>query len=203
MSKRSLKLANKSQREIDFLNGKDSKDEVYIEWYLQELKDAGIIADYWYHPDQYMLASATTKTELKQTRKGNKEKITSFKRAKTYTPDYRIIWNNHQMLRCYDFVAENTITCNLDGYFYAKKMVSNIDIKPIFAKRDSDTAKFSLIQTIMLDTHKVYVQDIVYQDLFAATFTPKRFLLTDSGNKERKINFNVRSLQEFLTFDKF
>ena len=44
-----------------------------------------------------------------------------------------------------------------------------------------------------------FVNLIEYSKLFKETFTPTRFLLTDSGKQQRMINkWKVRTLQEYL-----
>ena len=49
------KKKQKSDNEITFLNGRDSRDEIHFEWYCQELKDAGILLDFVYHPESFHL----------------------------------------------------------------------------------------------------------------------------------------------------
>lgn len=193
----------KSTSEIKFLNGKDSKEEVYVEWYLQELKDACIIKEFWYHPEVYNLAESVQKLTIIQKKTKNVEKITSFKRGKTYKPDFRIQWNcgvfgMGNFVNPYDFISDHCITTNGNGYLYCKRYMSDIDVKPNFSIRDSDEAKFSLIQSLVLVYHKVYVQKIEYAKLFEKTFTPKRFMMTDSGRQSRKINWKPITLTQFL-----
>ena len=203
---------NKSPSEIKFLNGKDSKEEVYVEWYLQELKDAGIIIDFWYHPEVYTLSnpaieSYTVRKQLKRSVK-TISKTRAFHRGHTYRPDFRIRWNFkttilESICKRYVVTTDLSVFVNGSGYFFSNDFMSDIDVKPAFNKRTADKTTFSINQSLVLNKYRIYVQKITEEELFEKTFTPKRFLMTDSGKQMRKINFNVRTLEEFLTFDKF
>lgn len=199
-----MKKKPKTANEVKFLNGKDSKEEVYVEWYLQELKDAGIIKEFWYHPEVYQIADNVNKMVIVQKKTKSVEKITTFKRGKTYKPDFRIQWNFdcgclNNVISKYNFISDHTVQVFGDGYFYSKpSYISDIDVKPKFSIRDSDEAKFSLIQSVVLCKFQIFVQKVEFGHLFSKTFTPQRFFLTDSGRQTRKINWKPITLQEFL-----
>lgn len=203
-----MKKKPKTANEVKFLNGKDSKEEVYVEWYLQELKDAGIIKEFWYHPDVYHLTNPVMRLEKGFKGRGkNKvevDVVKSFKQGHTFKPEFRIKWNNplpvKKFLKLYQFISESNVITTGEGFFYSKtSLMSDIDVKPKFQIHDAADAKFSLIQSIVLNQYKVFVQPVIYQDLFAKTFTPARYLLTDSGSMTRKISdWKPITLQEFL-----
>jgi bifunctional DNase/RNase len=76
---------------------------------------------------------------------------------------------------------------------------SYIDVKPGFTKQHSVTEVFSLKRGLMLEKHGINVQKVVIEDLFKHTFTPTRYLLTDSGRQPRKITeWKPISLETFL-----
>lgn len=203
-----MKKKPKTANEVKFLNGKDNKDELYVEWYLQELKDVGIIQEFWYHPEVYNLTNPVMKIEKGFKGRGsNKQEIDivkSFKRGHTFKPEFRIKWSTpipaKKFLKPYQFISESNIITTGVGYFFSNmSLMSDIDVKPKFQIHEAAQAKFSLIQSIVLNQYKVFVQPVIYQDLFSKTFTPARYLLTDSGSMSRKISgWKPVTLQEFL-----
>ena len=60
------------------------------------------------------------------------------------------------------------------------------------------TRLFSINQKWMYSEHGIYIQKVIPQKLFADTFTPKRYLMTDGGGQARKIKWDVKSLEEFV-----
>lgn len=188
---------------------KDSMEELYFEWYLQELKDAGIVNNFFFHPAKFDLVSSTTYelyTGLKR-----KPSLRVLCSRQTYTPDFLITWNKHDAdaAKFFKIVQEIPETTRLvadddeaDRFFWAQPKPiaysTYVDIKPQFQRQQSRTAVFSLKRAIMLEKFRLNVQAVIYQNLFEKTFTPQRFLRCDKSNKVRKINFPVRSLEEFL-----
>ena len=210
-------MLKKNKKDDLFLNGKDSKEEVYVDWYLQELKDAGIIKDCWCHPEVYDLTNPVMQAVIQTKGRGkNKHEILTtkqFKSGHTYKPDFRIRWSSDSefdaFTKTYSHVSESNVSVTGGGYFYRLPYgFSDIDVKPVYQINDASQAKFSLIQSIVLNKYKVFVQPVVYQDLFAKTFTPKRFLQNDSGKKYRFKLINgakvfIKDLPETVSLDQF
>jgi len=179
-----------------------SKEEIYFRWYLDDLKAAGIITSFDYQPAAWVLsdgAKAMQTIELKT--KTKKVERTLF-RPKTYQPDF-LVYFNLECLATVDFYED------FKKYSITRKPADipflggsggccSVDIKPKFERDSARSRAFSLIQAWVFHLYNIYVQPIVYQKLFEKTFTPARFLLTDRTGKARKINFKVRSLQEFI-----
>lgn len=182
----------------------DSKDEEYFSWWCQELKDAGIIHDYG-RCTPYVLNKEFTKQyidfKILKTKTNVISKLQTLIPVKVYTPDFVIYWNDKKDYKLTDLLDET------DGKYtkpFIKQYIPNIgsgsslvEIKPIF-DQNSMTRLFKTNQAIMWDKYAIYVNLVTYQELFERTFTPKKFLLTDTGRQERKIKWKVRTLEEYL-----
>lgn len=186
----------------------DSKEEIYFVWYLEELKQKGYINSYLYHPKKFDLTMGFYYYTTEQKKRGG-EKTTAYTLAQpqTYTPDFMIHWYGDGVLKfckyLFDYadVSGSIFKANksdLDRYFWCQSipfvMTTYVDVKPMFSKRDSDTAMFSLKRALMLQMHHVHVQKVIIQDCFAKTFTPKRFLTCDVSKSKRKINWEIKQL---------
>lgn len=183
----------------------DSKEEVYFAWYLDELKEKGYVNSWHYHPKQFDLTLGFYYYVTEQKKRGG-EKTTAHTLAQpqTYTPDFMIVWNKGKYFKLAKILSEQSdhiFTANisdLDRFFWCQvipyELTTYIDVKPMFSKRNSDTAMFSLKRALMLQMHRTHVQKVVIQDCFAKTFTPQRFLTCDVSNGKRKINWTIKQL---------
>ena len=184
----------------------DSKEEIYFAWYLDELKEKGYVNSWHYHPKQFDLTMGFYYYVTEQKKRGG-EKTTAYTLAQpqTYTPDFMICWSGkgiaHLCKTLHDLNGE-LIFCDtkesLDQYFWCQSkpyfMTTYVDVKPMFNKRNSDAAMFSLKRALMLQMHHTHVQKVVIQDCFAKTFTPRRFLTCDVSKSKRKINWEIKQL---------
>jgi hypothetical protein len=187
------------EKEITF----DSKEEEYYTQWLIELAEQGYIKEFHIQPEPYEIFP-TVKLEF-----DGKEK--SVMRGMTYTADFKIIW--HKKAKDIFFFNEDTkissFTKELKSRHFAQyseeceAYVSIVDVKGTFASRHNSTLiKFPLIQKIMYHTKGIYINKIMplhkVKGLFANTFTPKKYTLTDTG-KIRKINWEVRTLEDYIS----
>lgn len=178
----------------------DSKDELYFSWWCEELKERGIIENFTrcesYELNNGLIGNYTFKKVLK-TKTVNVEKKQTLIPIKVYTPDFKIVWN----IELSNKFQESLL--NIHGIELTKPFIvqgydtSIVEIKPQFDQNNM-TRLFKTNQAIMWDKHNIYVNMIVYQKLFEDTFTPTRFLLTTKTLKARKIEWEVRTLDEFL-----
>ena len=62
--------------------------------------------------------------------------------------------------------------------------------------------EFPYNQKLMLEKHKIFVNKVIpigsKTCLFAKSFTPTRFLFTDGGGKQRKINHQIVTIDEWM-----
>jgi len=185
----------------------DSKDEEYISWWLQELKEANII-DFYIRGDSYSLNESLincyTETKQLKTKTSTIQKTQVLIPLKVYTPDFEIIWNNQSNLLSkfttrlhthgkYNNILYDSVRGKDNKLYYS----SIIEVKPIY-DRHNMTRLFKTNQAIMWSRHNIYVNLLDYQTLFEKTFTPTKYLLTEKTLKEKKIKWNVKSLEEFI-----
>jgi hypothetical protein len=196
--------------------------ERYFSWWLDELKDAGYIDDWKFQFPTFELFNGAEYTATKKTKVSTKIKCYTKEEKKkykllescTYTPDFLICWNDkankifYEMLGSFDLTRKDPVFfADLEKYnaqYNAQKnkqnIVSFVDVKPIFTKRDSDKAKFAVLQKWVCSLYKYYIQPVIIQKLFNKTFTPKRYLpiVANWRKKECKSHWQVRSLEEFI-----
>lgn len=199
-------MSKKSQKEIDFLGGKDSKDEVYFQWYVDDLIESGILIRADYHPETFTLFNPVRYTCTEKKARSTQLHTYSISQISTYTPDWRLQWDKSkswlftkQIIRPYDGSGFIGSYDQKKHRFYSQNGFSLIDVKPGFFKRSGDSYAFSLIRGAMLDKFDLNVQKVVIEDLFKHTFTPTRYLTQDIAGRPRKITeWEPISLETFL-----
>jgi hypothetical protein len=180
--------------------GRDSLQEVYFEWWLQELVKFGFINRFERSKRFKLIDNCFhDKLQFKPTKKEPHRHLLvqrEFLKSWTYEPDYDIYWND----KSYNFLFQDINFLNpidLKTLFYAEfiedEWISVIDIKPKVFRGGamSSSVKFPLIQKMMYDLHYIYVHKISPLDkggLFDKTFTPVRYLFQDKRMINRKIS---------------
>lgn len=199
-------MSQKTKDNFLIYNGQkyDSKEEVYFAWYLDELKEKGYVNFWHYHPKQFDLTMGFYYYVTEQKKRGEKTTAYTLARPHTYTPDFMIHWSGNGSVLFGKYLFNNSEHIYgahhdaLKQYFWYQiepyAYTTYVDVKPMFSKRDSDTAMFSLKRALMLQMHHVHVQKVVIQDCFAKTFTPQRFLTCDVSKSKRKINWEIKQL---------
>ena len=74
---------------------------------------------------------------------------------------------------------------------------SYMEIKGVF-DRNNMTRLFRQNQAWIYDKHRIFVDLFLIPKLFAKTFTPKKYLITDKTMKPRAIGFQINSVDEYL-----
>ena len=182
----------------------DSKEELYFSWYLRELQEANYIYHIEYQPASYHLSLPQTHCFVKPLKTKTKIVSVTLLRKHIYTPDFRVLWeqkarglffNNHDDevdLRKIPFITNPTSNSLSNGL---------IEIKPVFDQNNM-TRLFAINQKWLYHQHDIYIQKIIPVKLFEATFTPQKYLLTDKTNKQRKLKYQPKTLNEFLSQNK-
>jgi hypothetical protein len=171
----------------------DSPEELYFCWWLEELLDHKYIKSFnraetipIYNPEKLCFGEHCRKVL----------------REFNYTPDFIVEW----------YPKANGIFFLAVGQEYSKDQVRNvpfismdkktslIDIKGLFqGTRYSSSITFPITQKFLFHEKKIFVDKIIplgNKGLFAKTFTPKKYLLTETG-KQRKINWKVSSVLDY------
>ena len=162
-----------------------SKEEIYTDWYLNELMDKGYVSKFEYEAYTFTLTEPVVKiiTEVKQLKNSTKEvlKRKTLLHGCSYTPDFRI-----EFIKIPDCLINNLFIT--DNIWW-------IDVKGSFnGLHNTSAATFPLASKFLYDKHNILVQKFVPGIEFAKTFTPERFLSTDKETKERKIKWEIKKL---------
>ena len=194
-----------------------SNEEIYFWWWLEDVVKHGIILSYQYEPEALILVPEATILQEKMSKtKAPKPFLTTLKitQQQTYTYDFKVIWNpayQDVLFTRIDRILKMT-TC----FFYAKEteegLASFVDVKGGFSPASSSSdIRFTLKQAMTYRLYKIYVQKVIvvasykhklerrYRGLFVETFIPERYLFTDKSGLNRKINFQFKTTQEWLS----
>lgn len=188
----------------------DSNEEVYFQWWLEELKSLGLIIDFKRGFKTEIIPQAWVLQTVPKPLKSN---------------PYRVKLEERELLKSWDYEFDFEIEHNMDMVnvlfsiwgdintdikacpFVAQRdnddLVSYVDVKPSFMGRNNTTStKFPLIQKAMFCWHELYINKTIPlgpKGLFSATFTPERYLYQDRNNKPRRISqWKPISIMEFL-----
>lgn len=164
----------------------DSNEEVQFYFWLSELRDKGICS----------FERTTESVEICPPLKVVKGKNVSILRNLSYTPDFKITWNKENN-KLHSPLSSEFVSLFYHSHLNEELHESIVDVKGAFAsQRNSTGIKFPLLQKVLAHYNNLYVNKIIPEELFRATFVPQKLLLTKTG-KTKKWNFNVRSLDEY------
>lgn len=181
-----------------------SKEEEYFSWYIIELWKKTFIDKWSYESGSYPLSDVVRQSKVIKLKTKCKIGISELLKGHVYTPDFTIEWNNKAWSIFIKPIFINNIKFaskwSTIPFVLPPKNLSRscIEVKPQFSKFNSER-EFKINQKWVYDKYGVYVQMVTPQLLFKNTFTPERYLLTDSGRPGRRIGFKIRSLEEFIT----
>jgi ribosomal protein S8 len=171
----------------------DSKEEIYMVWWLQELKDRGYIKEYEYQPLAFPLSSSVEHRWVEVLKTKCKAKTCTMLREHSYSADFRVVWAG---IAEGPFIAPPEKKWTSAPIYADAKGTSWIDVKPAFQRHEARSAIFAVNQKWVFQKFNIYIQPIVVTPnchglptdaLFSNTFVPKRFLWTDKGKSTRRI----------------
>lgn len=186
----------------------DSKEELYFSWYLEELEAAGYI-DSWGNAQTYQLGEKITNTYTEQLKTKTKTEEQIILNGCEYTPDFEINWcpiSFGIFYHEFPYIETRDKLYKIDkNLFLAKNkenssyfnMKSIIEIKPAFDQNNM-TRLNGINRKWMYQKYNIFVNLVKVPDIFKDTFTPKKFLLTDTGKQNRIIHFKTRTLEEYI-----
>lgn len=175
-----------------------SKEEEHISWVLEEFKDKKIVRSFSYEPEPFLLSEKLTAEALvldRFDREKTKNKVLLQKHS--YTCDFIIEWNP-------DY--KGVVFSNLDRIEPAPFFISNyvkgkyltyLEVKGEY-DMENMTRLFKLNQKWVYEKFGIYVQLVKTYEFFRKYFIPKRYLLTDISEKNRKLNFFPLEIDEWL-----
>lgn len=192
---------------VDFITGQvfKSKDELYVSWYLEELKQHGYISKWKYEAKSYILGHSDEQYrkvwyEQLQTKMSEKKSFHSLLQGHVYTPDFHIRFTDK---------AENIFFCNHDQvtgsipFILFNSRVSVIEVKFEKGSFQGNKRNTNISRKWLLEKEGVYAEEIHYKDLFFPSFTPKRFREKDNGKGSRYVTHwkaldRLRSLEQYI-----
>lgn len=171
----------------------DSQQEMYFSWWLQELKDNGYIKRWNKSSIKFSLSLPIKVYDVEQC------KNYSLLQGHVYTADFDIIFedkargiffNHIGNVKPKNLIIKNTGNSNL--------CVIEIKATGRGVTKLRSHITFPINQKWVYHRYNVYVNEIEITNLFYYTFTPFRYLYTDTGRQKRKIHFPVFTLEEYL-----
>ncbi len=182
----------------------DSKEEMYFQWWIDDLVSAGYIDEVVYQPEPFITSDKITYTFKKQLKTKTKiiEKVLSGERR--YTPDYKIYWTDKAKGLIYKEIDHQPID-NPNAIFWASSDDQGF-FTIIEVKGGYDQGNMTRLARINIDlVHNRYGQYIELvrvsnskNSFFDKTFTPSRFIFTDAKKARRKLKYEPKSLNEFI-----
>lgn len=178
-----------------------SKEELYFSFWLEELEQAGYINS-WNNAKTYQLGEKIVNKYTEQLKTKSKEKEQTILNGCEYTPDFEINWNHKARNIFFDiFPNELTHKINLDLFIgqwvNGLDYTSIIEVKPNFDQNNM-TRLNGINRKWMYQKYSVFVNLVKVPDIFKDTFTPKKYLVTDTGKQTRLIHFQTRSLEDYV-----
>lgn len=179
----------------------NSDIELYFSWYLDDLKNYGVIKRYLYESNTFPLSESKWYEYTKKMVTKSKIIKNQLLEPHVYTPDFLVEWNEDYDGLIYRQIDLHTYTTK-PPYFCivsnkSKALYTFFEVKPSF-DRNNMTRLFRITQKWLYDKHHLYVELVLLPDLFKKTFTPKRYLLTDMTLKPRSINWGIISVEEYI-----
>lgn len=166
----------------------DSKEEIYFYWWLKELEEIGV--------------------------------ITNIKKANTIRLEEPLISCKHELLPAIDYTADYYFEVIKDSDYFQDfnyitispkarkkkaliyqiekstgKKVCIVEVKADFDNRDK-TREVNIKRKWIYSRFNIFVELVKVPKIFEQTFLPKRFLQTDMGTLNRKINFTYQLLND-------
>lgn len=180
----------------------DSKEELYFSWYLDELKDAGYIEKYESQPESYVLSAPLFYEYDKHLKTKTKTIVKKLMQEHIYTADFKIVWSEKARNIFFNTEANRVDLTKAPFIAADGNAVSIVEIKPLFDQNNM-TRLFTINQKWLCQRHGIYAQKIIVdkkngKGLFAETFTPIRYLLTDKSLKPRKLKYTPKILTEYI-----
>lgn len=200
---------------------KENPGEMYFRWYLEELKRYGYVKEIHREPETIkVLPDYIHKREKHFKQKENEFEEFTLLKGVNYTYDFRVIWDASALNIFTDVFDPNgafkygqplfiSHYINING---TVEIVSYVDVKPHISAAQFGGGKlssyysFPFIQKMLMLTRKLYINKAIPTNqgkhgintcLFAISFTPNKYLFTDTGQKQRKIHFKKTTITAF------
>jgi hypothetical protein len=181
----------------------ESLEEWAFLCWIFELKTMGYIKNIA-RSDSYLLSDQLLNNFVVNLKTKSRPDTQALMNGHSYTPEFNIVWKDRALEKMV-WILDSKVKREKSHLFIGKRcpdgsVESVIEIKPPF-DFNSMTRMFVINQKWMWQRHNIYVNLIKPQELFKNTFTPVEYILTSTG-KQRKINWKVKSMYEYLNNSK-
>jgi len=185
-----------------------SQEELYFYWFLVDLYNAGYVSNVLYEPFTYNLSEPVTKEFITEKKLKTKVKVIkgeeTIQRGLVYTPDFVVHWTQKALgvfvetLNTKDKLMKGQSQNKFIGTIRGTDVITVFEVKPDFDQ--NNMTRYTKVKINWLcQRENVFVNLVKLPSLFKKYFVPTRFLITDKSAKLRKIKFNVRTMEQFIT----
>jgi hypothetical protein len=192
---------------------KISKEEEWMGFYFEELKEAGFIKNIEYQPEPIILFNEVKVPVHKQLKTKVREDLKTLLSERVYTMDYLITWNGRN---AFHEPISNDYYEEFLPIFLSDMNRSCIEVKSDTRFDNNMTRLFtSRTQPWIWDKFQIYINHIKVPEIFRKTFIPKKILseffykrdvYVGKGKKRKlkalkespKFNWEYKTLKEFL-----
>jgi hypothetical protein len=167
------------------LAGYRSAEELFFNYWLNELEQEMLVSDIRYEPCSIVLCEKAKYTILK-TMKNGKEKTVTVSipySGHTYTPDFLFNSDNEQV-RSLFHIPDNGKTIY-------------VDVKGGFSLR-ADKEAFPIKQAWIFDKYGIWINRVIPDKLFKATFVSEKVRCSPLTNKPLPKYRGVKTLKEWM-----
>lgn len=178
-----------TEQQFDLEQQFDSEQEIYFYYWLNDLKDKGLVIDFIYEPDPFLLCNEAYVKWNKQLKTKTKEHNNKIIHDLKYTIDFEIEWSDK---------TDGILTYADDGIYTSSPRnlmyrdsnnKSYIEVKPSFNYQNMNRHVKVKIAWVYAKYNK-YIQIITPNKLFQETFYPERYKYTLSGKSLRRSKVN-------------
>lgn len=153
----------------------DSVEEWHMFCWLDEAKTLGIVKNYIYQPDSFVLTPVQTYVPYFN---NQKQKVKHLLRDHVYTADFKIDFNiEYGQALSQAFKIDNSMIDNDTVSIF-------VDVKGSFNLHGGDRL-FSIHQKLVYDKYKILVQKIVPKEMFKKLGIAKANLKTPTGRASK------------------
>lgn len=204
-----------------------SQSEVYFEWWLEELKSAGLVIDFSRGQTFNLIDPLAFDFNQHYKTKEPLIKQVNVLRNVAYTPDYKVLFNKKLLGKLYanlegrnilddgrapfpGNIWQEILFLTTDTNYFSETSLVYFDVKPPshairFSGALGSSRDFPIKQHLMYSVHNIFVNKVIpygqKECLFTKTFLPKRYLWTDKSTKLRTLKDyekKARTLTSYL-----
>lgn len=178
----------------------ESQEELMLLYWLEELQENGYVEKITRAESMVLCEPAERRwAEEKQMKTKIKvvEKRTNVLQGHIYTPEYKVEWNDSARPMIIDYLLSPKKSNSILKYT-AKggQLITYLEVKPEYDQNNM-TRLFTINQKWVYKEYGIYINLVKPYNLYEKTFTPAIWMKTSSG-KDRKINWEVRTLDQWL-----